>query len=57
MVAQMDAEGFGGCTNMGECEAACPKEIKLEVIARMNRDYLGGKLTKRPKGADKGGGA
>ena len=57
MVEQMDAEGFGGCTNMGECEAACPKEIKLEVIARMNRDYLGGKLTKRPKGAEKGGGA
>ncbi|HQR67438.1 MAG TPA: succinate dehydrogenase/fumarate reductase iron-sulfur subunit, partial [Thermoanaerobaculia bacterium] len=43
MVAQMDAEGFGGCTNMGECEAACPKEIKLEVIARMNRDYIGAK--------------
>ena len=57
MVAQMDAEGFGGCTNMGECEAACPKEIKLEVIARMNRDYLGATLTKRPKGAEKGGGA
>ena len=35
----MTAEGFGGCTNIGECEAACPKEIKLEVIARMNRDF------------------
>ena len=57
MVEQMDAEGFGGCTNMGECEAACPKEIKLEVIARLNRDYLGAKVTKRPKGAEKGGGA
>ena len=57
MVAQMDAEGFGACTNMGECEAACPKEIKLEVIARMNRDYFGATLTKRPQGADKGGGA
>ena len=57
MVAQMDAEGFGACTNMGECEAACPKEIKLEVIARLNRDYLGAKVTKRPKGAEKGGGA
>ena len=55
MVEQMDAEGFGGCTNMGECEAACPKEIKLEVIARMNRDYIGAKVTKRPKGAEKGG--
>ncbi|KAA0251478.1 succinate dehydrogenase/fumarate reductase iron-sulfur subunit [Acidobacteria bacterium ACD] len=55
MVAQMDAEGFGGCTNMGECEAACPKEIKLEVIARLNREFLGAALTKRPKGAEKGG--
>jgi succinate dehydrogenase / fumarate reductase iron-sulfur subunit len=40
MVAQMDAEGFGHCTNHGECEAACPKEISLGNIARMNRDYL-----------------
>jgi succinate dehydrogenase / fumarate reductase iron-sulfur subunit len=40
MVAAMDAAGFGSCTNHGECEAACPKGIKLEVIARMNRDYL-----------------
>ncbi len=40
MVEQMNAESFGNCTNIGECEAACPKEIKLEVIARMNRDYL-----------------
>lgn len=40
MVAQMDAEKFGTCTNHGECEAACPKEIRLEFIARMNRDYL-----------------
>ena len=40
MVAQMDAEGFGHCTNHGECEAACPKEIPIEFIARMNRDYL-----------------
>ena len=38
MVAQMDAEGFGGCTNYGECSAACPKEIGLVFIARMNRD-------------------
>ena len=35
----MDAEGFGNCTNLGECEAVCPKEIKLDVIARMNRDF------------------
>jgi len=40
MIAQATAEGFGGCTNIGECEAVCPKEIKLEVIARMNRDYI-----------------
>jgi succinate dehydrogenase / fumarate reductase iron-sulfur subunit len=40
MVARMDAEKFGACTNHGECEASCPKEIRLEFIARMNRDYL-----------------
>jgi succinate dehydrogenase / fumarate reductase iron-sulfur subunit len=40
MVAQMDAEGFGNCTNHYECEAVCPKEIKVEVIAQMNRDLM-----------------
>jgi succinate dehydrogenase / fumarate reductase, iron-sulfur subunit len=40
MVAQMDAEGFGHCSNHLECEAACPKEISVEFIARMNRDFL-----------------
>jgi succinate dehydrogenase / fumarate reductase iron-sulfur subunit len=40
MVAQWNIEGFGGCTNLGECEAACPKGIRLEVIGRMNHDYL-----------------
>jgi succinate dehydrogenase / fumarate reductase, iron-sulfur subunit len=44
MVAQMDAEGFGGCTNIGECEAVCPKEISLDVIARLNRDLIGASL-------------
>jgi succinate dehydrogenase / fumarate reductase iron-sulfur subunit len=39
MVRQMDAEGFGNCTNQYECEAACPKEISVEHIARLNRDY------------------
>lgn len=39
MVKQMDAEGFGNCTNHYECEAACPKEISVDHIARMNRDY------------------
>ncbi len=40
MVRQMDAEGFGACRNYGECEAACPKEISIAFISRMNRDYL-----------------
>ncbi len=40
MVAQMDAEGFGNCSNYSECEAVCPKEITVEVIAKMNREYL-----------------
>ncbi len=40
MIEQMDREGFGTCTNHGECEAACPKEIPITFIARMNRDYL-----------------
>jgi len=40
MVAQMDAEGFGACTNTGACSAACPKEIKLENIAQLNRDLV-----------------
>ncbi len=40
MVAQMDAEGFGHCSNHLECEAACPKEISVEFIARLNRDFL-----------------
>lgn len=47
MVAQMDAEGFGHCTNHGECEAACPKSISVEFIARMNRDLLKSMLTAR----------
>lgn len=45
MVAQMDAEGFGSCTNTGACAAECPKEISLENIARMNREYLGAAVT------------
>jgi succinate dehydrogenase / fumarate reductase, iron-sulfur subunit len=40
MVAQMNEEGFGNCTNIGECEAVCPKGIRLEVISRMNYDFL-----------------
>ena len=44
MVDQMDEEGFGNCTNIGACEAECPKEIKITNIARMNRDYLSASL-------------
>jgi succinate dehydrogenase / fumarate reductase iron-sulfur subunit len=47
MVSQMDLEHFGGCTNYGECTAACPKEIPLEMIARLNRDYLKATLVAR----------
>jgi succinate dehydrogenase / fumarate reductase iron-sulfur subunit len=45
MVARMDAEGFGGCTNHRECEAACPKEISITHIARLNRDLIKAQLT------------
>jgi succinate dehydrogenase / fumarate reductase iron-sulfur subunit len=40
MVAQMDAEGFGNCSNTYACEAECPKEISVENIARMNREFI-----------------
>jgi succinate dehydrogenase / fumarate reductase iron-sulfur subunit len=40
MVAQMDAEGFGNCSNLSQCEAVCPKEISTRVIAELNRDLL-----------------
>ncbi len=40
MVKQMDAEGFGNCSNIGACEVQCPKSISIENIARMNREYL-----------------
>jgi succinate dehydrogenase / fumarate reductase iron-sulfur subunit len=45
MVNQMDAENFGNCSNEYECEAACPKEIPVENIARMNRQYLKASFT------------
>ena len=48
MVAQANAELFGSCTNIGECEAVCPKGIKLEVIATMNRDFLRASWSARP---------
>lgn len=49
MVETMDHEGFGNCTNHGECEAVCPKEISLNFIGRMNRDYLVACLTRGPE--------
>ncbi|MBK5254892.1 MAG: succinate dehydrogenase/fumarate reductase iron-sulfur subunit [Vicinamibacteria bacterium] len=55
MVAAMDAEDFGACTNHGECEAACPKGISLENIALLNRDYLRSSLVARPERAAGGG--
>ena len=51
MVAQASHEMFGYCTNVGECEAVCPKDIKLEVIARMNRDFLKAMVTGRGAGS------
>jgi succinate dehydrogenase / fumarate reductase iron-sulfur subunit len=56
MVARMDAEGFGTCTNHFECEAVCPKEISVRFIARMNRDYLRSRVVPRPqtRGGDGG---
>ncbi len=52
MVAQMDAEGFGNCTNTGACEAECPKEITLTNIARMNNDYFSAKLFREEEVAE-----
>jgi succinate dehydrogenase / fumarate reductase iron-sulfur subunit len=46
MVAQMDAEGFGSCTNHEECEAVCPKGVSVQFIARMNADYIMASVTK-----------
>jgi succinate dehydrogenase / fumarate reductase iron-sulfur subunit len=55
MVAQMDAERFGGCTNHNECEAVCPKEIPVAFIARMNRDLLKAMLRTREETAPREG--
>jgi succinate dehydrogenase / fumarate reductase iron-sulfur subunit len=56
MVAQMDKEGFGACTNTGACSATCPKEISLETIAMMNREYLNSSVSERPKSTSAEGG-
>ena len=45
MMAQMDKEGFGACTNTGACEAVCPKEISITNIARLNAEYISAGLT------------
>lgn len=55
MVGQMDAEGFGACSNTGACSVSCPKEIPLHEIARMNREYLRATLLKKEEQADGGG--
>ena len=54
MVDRMDGEGFGGCTNHGACEAACPKGISLDFIALLNRDLVRGALAYRPPPAEAG---
>jgi succinate dehydrogenase / fumarate reductase iron-sulfur subunit len=51
MVARHDAEAFGNCTNIGECEAACPKEISLDTITRLNHDVLVATLSRRKRQA------
>ncbi len=50
MVAQMDAEGFGNCTNYAECQAACPKEIDIQFIAKLNRDLIRANLKQGNQG-------
>jgi succinate dehydrogenase / fumarate reductase iron-sulfur subunit len=55
MVAAMDEARFGSCTNHGECEAVCPKQIGLEFIARMNRDFMKASLRRRGEQRSTGG--
>ncbi len=55
MVEAMDKEGFGGCTNQYECEAVCPKEISVKVIAELNREYLRAGFAHRPARQPAGG--
>jgi succinate dehydrogenase / fumarate reductase, iron-sulfur subunit len=55
MVNQMRVEGFGHCTTIGECEAVCPAHVPLEVIARMNKDYIKAAFTKREEKVVAGG--
>jgi succinate dehydrogenase / fumarate reductase iron-sulfur subunit len=53
MVNQMDEEGFGGCTNYGECSRVCPQEISLDVIGMLNREYRKGAAAQKPKHREK----
>jgi len=57
MVAEMDKQGFGNCTNTGACEAECPKLITLENIARLNREFIHSKITSRKFENRRGDGA
>lgn len=56
MVEQMDIEGFGHCTNIGECQSACPKEIRIDFIAQMRREYIKAMLNHRPEAKSGGSG-
>jgi succinate dehydrogenase / fumarate reductase iron-sulfur subunit len=56
MVTAMDAAGFGNCSNHYECEAACPKDIKRDVMAELNRDYAKASFAARER-SSKGDGA
>jgi succinate dehydrogenase / fumarate reductase, iron-sulfur subunit len=54
MLARAEQEGFGSCTNIGECEAVCPKEISLDFIGRMNRDFMKASFIRDSKASRKG---
>ncbi|MBL9079194.1 MAG: succinate dehydrogenase/fumarate reductase iron-sulfur subunit [Planctomycetes bacterium] len=56
LVAAMDAAGFGNCTNQLECEAVCPKEIPVRVIAEMNREFVRARLVEQPASGKRVGG-
>ncbi|MFH1118852.1 MAG: succinate dehydrogenase/fumarate reductase iron-sulfur subunit [Bacteroidota bacterium] len=56
MIAEMDKQGFGNCTNTGACEAECPKEISISNIARMNREFLSAKIVAPSVKENTGGG-
>jgi succinate dehydrogenase / fumarate reductase iron-sulfur subunit len=53
MMARAEQELFGSCTNIGECEAACPKEISIDFIGRLNRDYIKASILKGSKASRK----